>query len=69
LLTWEVQTLLNVTKANVWASMEVARSFLAMARGMSRQARRSWGRKARDSACHEEEEEEEAEGSVAAELR
>jgi hypothetical protein len=44
-----VQTLLNATKAKVWASMAAGRSRLAVARGMSTQARRSCGRKAMDS--------------------
>lgn len=34
--------------------MDVARSFLATARGMSTQERRICGRKARDSACNDE---------------
>lgn len=53
-LTCEVQTLLKVTKARVWAIMEVARSFLATARGMRTHERSSWGTKARDSMRSEE---------------
>jgi hypothetical protein len=48
-LTWLVQTLLNVTKANVCASMADGKSLFAMARGIRMQERRSCGRKARDS--------------------
>lgn len=55
-LTCEVQTLLKVTKANVWAIMEVARSFLARTKGMRTQERSSCGKKARDSARMVEEE-------------
>lgn len=48
--------MLKVTKANVWAIIDVARSFLASARGMSTQERRICGMKARDSACNVEDE-------------
>jgi hypothetical protein len=44
-----VQTLLNVTKANVCAIMDAGRSFFARERGMRTVDRRSCGRKARDS--------------------
>lgn len=42
----EVQTLLKVTKAKVWAIMDVARSFLAMTKGIKRHERINWGRNA-----------------------
>ncbi len=42
--------MLNVTKANVWASMVAGRSRLAMTKGMRAVESSSWGRKARDSA-------------------
>jgi hypothetical protein len=45
-LTCEVQTLLNVTKAKVWAIMDVARFFLATTKGIRRQDRSNWGRNA-----------------------
>ena len=45
----EVQTLLKVTNARVCASMVAERSLRAVARGMRRVERRSWGRKARRS--------------------
>lgn len=44
-----MHTLLKVTKANVCAIMDVARSFLAIAKGIKTQDRSSCGRKARDS--------------------
>ena len=44
-----MHTLLNVTKANVWASMVLARSFFASKRGRAIVERKSWGMKARDS--------------------
>jgi hypothetical protein len=47
--TWLVHTLLKVTKAKVCASIEVGRSFLDVARGMSTHESRSCGMKARDS--------------------
>ena len=47
--TWLVHTLLNVTKANVCASMVVGRSFFAMTRGTRMQESRSCGRNAIDS--------------------
>lgn len=53
-LTWLVQTLLKVTKAKVWAIMDVARSFLATTKGMRMVERRICGRKATDSICSEE---------------
>lgn len=46
-----MQTLLNVTKANVWAIIDVARSFLARRMGMSTHDRSSCGMNASDSAC------------------
>lgn len=52
--TWEVQTLLKVTKANVCAIMDVARSRLERARGMRTHERISWGKKARDSMWSDE---------------
>ena len=54
--TWLVQTLLNVTKANVCASIVLARSFFARSRGIAMTERKSWGRKARDSTPMVEEE-------------
>lgn len=60
-LTWEVQTLLKVTKAKVWAMMDVARSFFATTMGIRTQERRSCGMKARDSACRDEDDEGSAE--------
>ena len=45
----EVQTLLKVTKASVCASIVADRSLRAIASGMRRVERTSWGRKARDS--------------------
>lgn len=45
----EVQTLLKVTKASVCASIVADRSLRAIASGMRRNERMSWGRKARDS--------------------
>jgi hypothetical protein len=53
-LTCDVQTLLKVTKAKVCAIMDVARSFFATTSGMRMHERRSWGMKARDSACKDE---------------
>ena len=50
-LTWLVQTLLNVTKAKVCASIQVARSRLANTIGMSIALRPSCGINARDSSC------------------
>ena len=47
--TWLVHTLLNVTKANVCASIVLARSFFAKARGIKNALRASCGIKARDS--------------------
>lgn len=44
-----MQTLLKVTKANVWAIIEVAKSRLAMATGMRTHDSNSWGMKASDS--------------------
>lgn len=55
--TWLVQTLLNVTNAKVWASIDVARSALAVMSGMRTHDSRSWGRKATDSTRSPEEEE------------
>ena len=49
LRTWLVHTLLNVTKANVCASIVLARSFFAEARGIKNALRASCGIKARDS--------------------
>lgn len=63
--------MLNVTKANVCAIMDVARSFFASASGISTQERSSCGRKARDSVCSEAEDAAEAaaeEDAAAAEL-
>ena len=51
--TWLVQTLLNVTKANVWASIVDGRSFLAKANGIRMELRRSCGRKARRSSAND----------------
>jgi hypothetical protein len=62
--TCEVQTLLKVTKAKVWAIMDVARSLFARARGMRTQERRSCGMKARDSVCREDEDEDEGTAEV-----
>lgn len=53
-LTWDVQTLLNVTKANVCAIMDVARSFFATTSGMSTQESSSCGRNASDSVCSDD---------------
>jgi hypothetical protein len=50
-----VQTLLKVTKAKVWASIDVARSDFAVIRGMRTQESRSWGMKATDSMRRPEE--------------
>lgn len=47
--TCDVQTLLNVTKANVCAIMLVARSFLARTNGIKTHDRESCGRNASDS--------------------
>lgn len=44
-----MQTLLNVTNANVCASMQLARSFLAKVRGMATTLRKSCGMNASDS--------------------
>lgn len=44
----EVQTLLNVAKANVWVRRVVGRWRLARATGRRTVQRRSWGRKARE---------------------
>lgn len=49
ILTWLVQTLLNVTKASVCASMVLARSFLANERGIATSESRICGMNARDS--------------------
>ena len=46
---WLVQTLLNVTNANVWASMVDGRSFLASKSGRAIADKNSCGTKARDS--------------------
>lgn len=48
-LTWLVQTLLNVTNANVWASIVPGRSFLPRMRGIRTTARSNCGMKAKDS--------------------
>ena len=55
MLTWLVQTLLNVTKANVWASIVLGRSFFASARGMKTALRSSCGTKARRSSSKDDE--------------
>ena len=47
--TCDVQTLLNVTKANVCAIMDVARSRFARTSGISTHDSESCGRKASDS--------------------
>lgn len=44
-----MQTLLKVTKANVWASIAPGRSFFASTRGIAMALRPSWGMNARDS--------------------
>lgn len=49
ILTWLVQTLLNVTKAKVCASMVLARSFFANSKGMTTKESRICGMNARDS--------------------
>lgn len=51
-----MQTLLNVTNANVCAIMLVARSFLATASGISTHDRSNCGKKASDSVRSDEEE-------------
>ncbi len=51
--TWLVQTLLNVTKANVCASNVEGRSFFASSSGRAKAARNSCGMKARDSSLIE----------------
>lgn len=52
LLTWLVQTLLNVTKANVCASIVEGKSFLAKARGIMTALSRSCGTNARRSSSN-----------------
>lgn len=47
--TWLVQTLLNVTKANVCASIVDGRSFLASTSGIATRLSNSCGMNARDS--------------------
>jgi hypothetical protein len=44
---------LNVTKANVCASIVDGRSFFARRRGRAKAERKSWGMKARDSSLIE----------------
>lgn len=51
--TWLVHTLLKVTKANVCASIVLARSFFASRSGRAIAERNSWGMKARDSSLIE----------------
>lgn len=48
-LTWLVQTLLKVTKANVWANIVFGRSFFASASGIKKALRSSCGRNAKRS--------------------
>lgn len=48
-LTWLVQTLLKVTKANVCASIVLARSFFANSNGITTRDSEICGRKASDS--------------------
>jgi hypothetical protein len=48
-LTWLVQTLLNVTKANVCANMVLAMSFFASNNGIATRESRICGTNARDS--------------------
>jgi hypothetical protein len=48
-LTWLVQTLLKVTKANVCASIVLARSFFASRSGITTRESKIWGRNANDS--------------------
>jgi len=48
-LTWLVQTLLKVTKANVCASIVLARSFLASNNGITTKESKICGRNASDS--------------------
>lgn len=48
-LTWLVQTLLKVTKANVCASMVLAMSFFASTNGIMTRESKIWGRNANDS--------------------
>jgi len=64
-LTWLVQTLLNVTNANVCASIVPGKSFLASPNGMAKTERKSWGANARDSTLDHQP----AAGSGWAELR
>ena len=52
--TWLVQTLLNVTKANVCASIVLARSSLARKNGKANTLSRTWGKKASDSILKED---------------
>lgn len=47
--TCDVQTLLKETKANVCASIVLARSFLARRSGSAKELRKSCGTNARDS--------------------
>jgi len=49
MITCEVQTLLNETKAKVCASIVDGKSFLAKRSGRPIADRKSWGRKASDS--------------------
>jgi hypothetical protein len=52
-LTWLVQTLLNVTNANVCASIVDGKSFLAKAKGIMTALRSICGMKARRSSCRD----------------
>lgn len=51
--TWLVQTLLKVTKAKVWASIVLGRSFFARMRGIATAERKIWGMKASFSRLNE----------------